>query len=106
MNGFLHFLPNSRMPGAAIHFLSALYATRYMLPLMFAAQVIGGVMLLAGIFVPLALVILAPMVVNIIFFHMFLDPGGLPLAIVVVSFEVFLAWRHNSAFAPLFRISE
>ncbi|HUY26676.1 MAG TPA: DoxX family membrane protein [Candidatus Binataceae bacterium] len=102
LNGFLHFLPNPPMPDAAIHFFGALYATRYMLPLMFAAQVIGGVLLVAGIFVPLALVILAPIVVNIIFFHMFLAPGGLPLALVVTLFELFLAWRHRAAFNPLF----
>ncbi|MGC1678263.1 MAG: DoxX family membrane protein [Candidatus Binataceae bacterium] len=103
LNGFLHFLPNPPMPAAAGQFFGALFATGYMIPLLFATQVIGGILLLIGVFVPFALVILAPVVVNIFFFHLFLDPGEIPLAIVVVIFELFLAWRHSAAFAPLFR---
>lgn len=103
LNGFLHFLPNPPMPAAAGQFFGALFATGYMIPLLFATQVIGGILLLIGVFVPFALVILAPVVVNIFFFHLFLDPAEIPFAIVVVIFELFLAWRHRAAFAPLFR---
>lgn len=102
LNGFLHFLPNPPMPDAAVHLFGALFATGYMIPLLFATQVIGGILLLIGILVPFALVILAPVIVNIFFFHLFLAPGGIPLAIVVVIFELFLAWRYSAAFAPLF----
>lgn len=102
LNGFLHFLPNPPMPDAAVHFFGALFATGYMIPLLFATQLIGGILLLIGVIVPFALVILAPVITNIFFFHLFLAPEGLPLAIVVVVFELFLAWRYSSAFAPLF----
>jgi len=102
LNGFLHFIPNQPMPAAAGQFFGALFATGYMIPLIFTTQVIGGILLLIGVFVPFALVILAPIIVNIFFFHLFLAPGGVPVAIVVVVFELFLAWRHSAAFAPLF----
>ncbi|MGH7782126.1 MAG: hypothetical protein ACREQR_20120 [Candidatus Binataceae bacterium] len=104
LNGFLLFLPNPAMPSPAMQFFGALFATGYMIPLLFATQIVGGILLLAGV-VPLGLVILAPVVVNIFFFHLFLAPEGLPLAIIVVIFESFLAWRHSGAFAPLFRTS-
>ncbi|MFZ1888941.1 MAG: DoxX family membrane protein [Candidatus Binataceae bacterium] len=102
LNGFLHFLPNPAMPDAAVHFFGAIFATGYMIPLLFATQVIGGILLIIGVFVPFALIILAPVIVNIFFFHLFLAPEGLPLAIIVVIFELFLAWRHSATFAPLF----
>jgi uncharacterized membrane protein YphA (DoxX/SURF4 family) len=102
LNGFAHFLPNPAMPTAAVQFFGALFATGYMIPLLFATQVIGGILLLIGVFIPFALVILAPIIVNIFFFHLLLAPEGLPLAIIVVIFELFLAWRHSAAFAPLF----
>ena len=102
LNGFLHFIPNPPPPPAAGAFFGALAATRYMFVLIFGTQVIGGALLLVGMMVPFALVILAPVIVNIIAFHIFLVPAGLPLAIVVTALELYLAWRNRSAFAPLF----
>ncbi|HXW83130.1 MAG TPA: hypothetical protein VEJ86_01895 [Candidatus Binataceae bacterium] len=101
-NGFLHFIPNMTMPAAAGAFFGALFATGYMVPLLFATQLLGGVLLLIGRPVPFALALLAPVIVNIFLFHIFLDPGGLPLAIVVAVLELFLAWNYRTAFAPLF----
>jgi uncharacterized membrane protein YphA (DoxX/SURF4 family) len=103
LNGFLHFIPNMPMPDPATAFLAAMGATGYMLPLLFATQVVGGVLLLAGRFVPLALALLAPVLVNIMLFHLFLAPGGIPVAIIVVVLELFLAWTQRAAFAPMLR---
>ena len=104
LNGFLHFIPNMAMPDRAVSFFAALAATGYMLPLLFTTQVVGGVLLLLGRCVPLALVLLAPVVVNIVLFHMFLDPGGLLIALVVLALELFLAWTHADAFIPMLRV--
>ena len=93
------------LPQPAIDFFSALSATGYMIRLIFFGQLIGGVLLLTGVAVPLALVILAPIVINILFFHLFLAPGVLAIAFAVVAMEVFLAWRYQGAFAPLFSSS-
>ncbi|HTF33208.1 MAG TPA: hypothetical protein VK714_05835 [Myxococcota bacterium] len=101
LNGFLHFLPQPPMPDAAKSFFGGLAATGYMLPLLFAAQMLGGGLILLGM-VPLGLLILAPVIVNIIAFHVFLAPDGLPLALVVAGLELFLAWAHREAYAALF----
>src|SRR5215472_7943903 len=84
LNGFFHFLPMPPMSGPPADFFGALFKTGYMIQLIFAAQVIGGVLVLAGVFVPLGLVILAPVIINIFFFHLTLAPSGLPMAVIVV----------------------
>jgi uncharacterized membrane protein YphA (DoxX/SURF4 family) len=101
LNGFLHFIPNMSMPAGALAFVTALANTGYMLALLFAAQVVAGVLLLSGFFVPFALAILAPIIINIFFFHIFLAPDGIPLAIVVTALELFLVWANWEAFAPM-----
>jgi putative oxidoreductase len=102
LNFFLHFIPNPPEPAAAGDFLGALFRTGYFLPLIGATQVVAGVLLLIGLMVPFALALIAPVVVNIFLFHLFLAPAGLPVALVVVVLELILAWMHREAFAPLF----
>ena len=100
LNGFLQFLPQPPMPQAAIAFFGALAASGYMLPLLFATQILGGALLLVGI-VPLALLILAPVIVNIMAFHIFLAPDGIPLAVVVCVLALFLTWANRDSYRPL-----
>lgn len=102
-NGFLHFLSMPPLPQKAGAFFGALAATGYMIPLVMGTQVLAGVLLVAGVWVPFALLILAPVIVNIILFHVFLAPGGLPLAVVVAVLELALAWAHREAFGALGR---
>jgi uncharacterized membrane protein YphA (DoxX/SURF4 family) len=102
LNGLHPFMQNPPAPPAAQAFFGALIATHYMFFLIFGSQVLGGALLLLGIAVPFALTILAPAIVNIIFFHIFLSPDLLPMALVVAAFELFLAWYYRAAFAPLF----
>ena len=102
-NGFLHFIPNMPMPSPAMQFFGGLAATGYMLPLLFATQALGGTLLILGLFVPLALALLAPVIVNIFLFHVFLAPSGLLIATIVVALELFLVWAHRQAFAPMLR---
>lgn len=103
LNGFFHFMPNPPPPPAAAAFFGALIATHYMFFLIFGAQVLGGALLLLGMMVPFALLILAPVIVNILAFHIYLSPDLLPLALVVAALELLLAWHHRAAFAPLFK---
>ena len=102
LNGFLHFIPMQPLPQPAMNFFGALAATGYMIRLIFFGQIIGGLLVLTGIAAPLGLVILAPIIVNILFFHLFLAPSGLAIAFSIVALEAFLAWRYQDAFAPLF----
>jgi putative oxidoreductase len=103
LNHFFAFLPMPAMQGPAASFIGALAASGYMLALVSGTQVLAAAMLLIGVLVPLALVILAPIIVNIVAFHAFLDPSGLPQAVVVTVLELILAWQYREAFAPLFR---
>jgi len=105
LNGFLHFLPQPPMPAAAGAFFGALAATGYMLPLIFSAQLIGGGLVLAGM-VPLGVAILAPVIINIVCFHLFLAPAGIGLAAVVTVLALFLAWAHRDAYAALFATTD
>jgi putative oxidoreductase len=102
LNGFLHFIPAPPPTGAAGQFFGALAATGYMIPLIFTAQIVGGILLLIGVAVPLALIILAPMILNILAFHLYLAPSGIGPGVLVAVLELFLAWYHRAAFAPLF----
>src|SRR5438067_12940394 len=82
LNIFLHFLRMPPLPdNLAGQFSNALMKSRYML-VVGALQVIGGLLLLIGRWVPLGLVLLGPVIVNIVLFHVFLDPSGLPIALV------------------------
>ncbi len=101
LNGFLHFIPMPPPSGVAGQFFGAMAATNYMVPI-FLLQIIGGALLLAGRFVPLALVILAPIIVNIVLFHSSMAPEGLPLAIVVVILWLLVYSRLRGNFAGLF----
>ena len=105
LNGFFHFLPQPPMSGPPAAFGGALLATGYMFPLIKATEVIGGVLLLSGRLVPLALTVLAPVVVNIVAFHLFLAPSGLPLPLVIVALGVFLAWSYRSAFSGVLQVN-
>jgi uncharacterized membrane protein YphA (DoxX/SURF4 family) len=104
LNGFLHFMPNPPPTPAAGEFFGALIKTGYMFSLIFGPQVLGGALLLLGVAVPFALVILAPVILNIIAFHVYLSPvpAQLVIALIVVGLELFLVWCYRSAFAPLF----
>ena len=104
LDGFLHFIPKpdpSTMPAGSVAFAGALVGTGYMIQLIKGTEVLVGALLLANRFVPLALALLAPVVVNIVLFHAFLSPSGLGIAIVVAVLQLFLAWTHRRAYCPM-----
>ena len=91
------------MEGPIKEFNEGLAASGYFMPLLKITELICGILLLSGRFVPLALVILAPIVVNIFFVHLTIAREGLPIAVIVVAMELFLAYYYRDAFAPLFK---
>jgi uncharacterized membrane protein YphA (DoxX/SURF4 family) len=103
LNGFLQFLKMPPPPPAAGAFFGALIATGYIMPLIMSVQVFAGVLLLSRRLVPFALTLLAPIVVNILAFHLFLAPQGLPLALLVLGLGLYLAWTERDAYRPLFQ---
>lgn len=105
LNGFFGFFPMPPTTEAGGAFLGALAATGYMFPLIKGTEVVAGLLLLSGRFVPLALTLLAPVTVNILLFHLVLAPPvGMPVAMVVA--QVFLAYRYRAAFAGVLRAGE
>ena len=100
LNGFLNFIPMPPPAGIAGQFMGALYASHY-LWVIFAFQVVAAVLLLANRYVPLAVAVLAPVIVNILSFHALMAPSGLPLAIVVAVLWVLTFVDVRSAFAGL-----
>src|SRR6266536_5180239 len=102
LNGFLHFIPLPPPGGVAGQFMGALFVSHYFV-LIFGIQVIGGVLLLANRFVPLALAVLAPVIVNILAFHASMAPSGLPLALFVAVLWVVIFVDVRPAFAGLFQ---
>jgi uncharacterized membrane protein YphA (DoxX/SURF4 family) len=103
LNGFLHFIPEPKtpMPEGAVAFAGALMNTGYMMPLVMGTQLLTGILLLFNRFVPLALALLAPILVGIITFHIFLAPASIAPAIVVVVLELYLAWTYRNAYRPM-----
>ena len=93
LNGFLNFIPMPEsIPENMMTFMNGLMATGYFFPLLKGTEVICGALLLIGAFVPLALVVLAPIVLNIFLVHLFMAPDGLPMALVIGALEVYLAF--------------
>jgi putative oxidoreductase len=102
LNGFLHFIHQPPPEGVAGQFLGALYTSHYLM-VIFAFQVLAAVLLLVNRYVPLAVAILAPVIVNILSFHAFMAPGGLPLALVVALLWVLIFVNVRPAFSGLFQ---
>jgi uncharacterized membrane protein YphA (DoxX/SURF4 family) len=99
LNGFLNFMPMPPLAGPAGDFIGALAASGYMFPLIKGTEVLAGALLLAGRLVPLALVLLAPIIVNIVAFHLILAPGSYGMMALIIGLEVYLAWAYRDSFA-------
>ncbi|HEY0706399.1 MAG TPA: DoxX family protein [Polyangia bacterium] len=101
LNFFFHFLPMPPAPPRATAFAGALFASGYLFPLLKVTEVVAGVLLLSNRFVPLALAVLAPIVVNIVGFHLVLAPAGMAVPVAVLAAELYLAWTYRAAFRPM-----
>ena len=102
LNGFLNFIHLPPPAGVAGQFMGALYTSHYLM-VIFAFQVIAAVLLLVNRYVPLAVAVLAPVIVNILSFHAFMAPGGLPLALFVAVLWTVMFVHVRPAFSGLFQ---
>ena len=102
LNGFLNFIPLPPPGGIAGQFMGAMYASHY-LWVIFGFQVVAAVFLLINRYLPLAVAVLAPVIVNIISFHALMSPSGLPLAFFVAVLWVVMFVDVRPAFAGLFQ---
>src|SRR3989475_10181689 len=102
LNGFLNFIPLPPPGGIAGQFMGALYVSHYLWGI-FAFQVIAGVLLLVNRYVPLAVAVLAPVIVNILVFHALMAPSGLPMALLVAVLWAAIFIDGRPAFSGLFQ---
>lgn len=98
LNGFFHFLPQPPLDGTALQFIGGLAAAGYFFPLLKGTEVLIGLALLTGRYVPLALTVLSPISINIFAFHAFVAGSGLALPAVILALQIYLAWRHRAAY--------
>src|SRR3984957_16092170 len=102
LNGFLHFIPMPPPSGVAGQFLGAMFVSKYLL-VVSGLQVISGALLLINRYVPLALTILGPIIVNILLFHGLMNPAGFGLAVLVTILWGVVLGSVRSAFAGIFQ---
>jgi putative oxidoreductase len=102
LNGFLNFIPFPPPGGIAAQFMGALYVSHY-LWVIFAFQLVAGLLLLVNRYVPLAVAMLAPVLVNILVFHALMAPSGLPLALFVAVLWTVIFVEVRPAFSGLFQ---
>jgi hypothetical protein len=103
LNGFLQFLPAPPMPPSmARDFVTVMAASHYIL-FVAAIQVIAAVLFLIGLYVPLALVIIAPVIVNILLFHTLMAPASIGPGVLVTVLWLILAYRNRAALQGIFQ---
>lgn len=102
-NFFFHFLPMPPPNAAEGAFLGALFSTGYFFQFVKTIEILAGIMLVTNLFTPLALILLAPITVNITLVHLFLDQSGLPLALFLVVLHVILGLSYIEQFKPMLK---
>ena len=101
LNGFLHFIPMGDVPPIAGQWLGAMVESHFM-AVIFLFEIVAGALLLTR-YLPLAVAILAPLVLNIDLFHVFMAPAGLPLALIVTLMWAVVAYQVRDAFSLVFK---
>lgn len=101
-NKFLHFIPLPPPTGSAADFMNSLGATGYIFPIVGILEVIVGAMLLFKKWIAFALILLAPISINILLFHLFLDIPGVSAALLVAILNGILIYKHWKQYLPLF----
>lgn len=101
-NKFLHFIPMEPPTGAAGEFMNSLGATGYIFPIVGMLEVVIGALLLLKKWVAFGLILLAPISINILLFHLFLDIPGVAVALLVTIFNGVLIYKHWQQYKPLF----
>ena len=101
LNGFLHFIPTHQFQGVAGQFIGAIF-TSHFYTVVFLTQIVSGLLLVANRYVPLGLLLLGPVIVNILGFHIFMSTTNLPLALLVTALWLIVFFRVRTAFSGVF----
>jgi len=101
LNGFMHFIPTTQFPGIGGQFLGAIFSSHFYV-VVFLTQIVGGLLMVANRYVPFGLLLLGPVLVNILSFHIFMAPTKIPLALVATALWLIVFFRVRSAFSGVF----
>ena len=103
LNAFFNFIPQPKtpLPEGAVLLFTAMIKSGYFMPMFGVLFLIVGVCLVTNRFVPLALALFAPFILNSILFHSFLEHSGLPMSAVFLAVELYLAWSYRSAYRSM-----
>lgn len=101
LNGFLQFMPNPPVTPEAGALLGAFAQTGYFFPMIKVIEILVGVLLLSNLFAPFAIVIIAPVLVGITTIHIFLNPAGVPMMILLHALHAFLAYNYRGHYQGL-----
>lgn len=104
LNGFFHFIPVPQAPEQASQFMLAIIKTGYLMPLIKVVEVISGLGLLTGLFIPLCLVLITPVLINIFLFNLVLNPSAFWMNIVITIPYLFLLIKNYKQLSPLLKI--
>jgi len=96
-----NLIPQPELTGNAKTFMEGMNATGYMMTLIKVTELVCGLAFVTGCFVPLASVVIAPVIINIFLFHTFVDRSGLPVAIFLVLANSFLGYANWNKYKPM-----
>ncbi len=104
LNGFLNFIPMPKdIPADVMTVMGSLMKAGYM-DVVSGTEIIVGLLLLTNLFVPFALALIAPIIVGILTYHIYMAPSSIGPGIVVLVMELFLAWAYRNAFCPMLKM--
>jgi hypothetical protein len=101
LNAIFNFVPQPPLPEGAQKFLGGLFSAPYFFALLKGTETLVAIALLANRFVPLALVVLAPITINIVLFHTVLAPAGAPIAFALLALHLATAWSRRESFQQI-----
>ena len=99
---FFKLIPQPEMTGPIKLFNEGLAASGYFMPFLKTVELIAGVLLVTGLFIPLTAIVIFPITIHIFLVHTFMAPEGIPIAVFMLAGNLFIAWYHRKSYAPLF----
>src|SRR3954466_3345571 len=98
---FFKFMPEPELKGSAKTFMEGVSASVYLMPFIKATELVCGLLFLSGFFVPLAAVMIFPIILNILSYGIFVDHQAMPIGILLLLANLFLAYYHRKKYAPM-----
>jgi len=95
--------PVPELTGVAKTFNDGIFAVGYFVPMLKVVELVSGILFVTGRFVPLATILIAPIIVNIFAYHAFIDNSGLPVAIFLVLANIFVAYNYRDAYRGILK---